>query len=247
MAKFRVKWQRYFKYYDVNTSITDNSPGLSYGKIPFHQILDFKRHKKYSSKNLFPPRSNLYNNINHTIKYKYEESRFNYDLVLSKIFDKYKNFDEIMETMIYKRIQYVPLVTLFFDIQLFYRVDCYLSLCKNWDEFISDCFLEYYERFHKGFNDLYGVSYYTYFDSKMKSIFYNNYIKHRNKDDQDIQILTYRTSWSHVDELSFDRNISSYSNYLQNPEKIYIKDTLENKIDRLHLPLVSSQDFLNTY
>lgn len=249
MAKFRLKWQRYFDLYDVNTSVTDGSPGLSYSSIPFHQILNFKRFKKFSNKNLFPPKSNIFNNINHTITFKHEESKYNYDLVFSKLYDKYYDFDFVMKTMIYDRVQYVPLVTLFYDISLFYRVDCYVSLCKNWNEFISDSFLEFYNNFHKEYSDLLGTSYYTYFDSKMTSIFYKNYIKNRDLDDEDLKNEFHRLSWLHQDELSYDDNISSYSNYTRSsaPLKGYIKDKDLRMIDQLHPHLVSSPEILNMF
>ena len=230
MAKFRLKWQRYFDLYDVNTSVTDGSSGLSYNSIPFHQVLNFKRFKKHSNKNLFPPKSNIFNNINHTITFKYEESKYNYDLVFSKLYDKYYNFDIVMKTMVYDRIQYVPLVTLFYDISLFYRVDCYVSLCKNWNEFISDCFLEFYNKWHHLYRDDFGASYFTFFDKKMTAIFYTNYIKNRDKDSFDLQEEVYRFSWIKKEEEFQFNETSSYSNYTRfylDPIYNYLSNDLE--------------------
>lgn len=249
MAKFRLKWWRYLEIYDVNVAVTDGSPGLIYSKIPFHQILNFKKYKKYSNKNLFPPKSNLYNNINHTITFKREESKYNYDLIFNKLYEKYYDFDFVMTNMIYKRIQYVPLVTLFYDISLFHRVDCYISLCKNWNEFISDSFLEFYNVFHKDYSDLLGTSYFTYFDSKMTSIFYKNYVINRDKDEKDLQNEFYRLSWLHPDELSYDNNISSYSNYERSGGllDIYSKDKEMKKFGQICPHLVSFQDSLDMF
>lgn len=246
MAKFRLKWQRYLDLYDVNKSVSDGSV-LSYNKIPFHQVVNFRNYKKFSNKNLFPPKSHLYNNINHTINFKYEESKYNYDLVFNKLYEKYYDFDFVMKTMVYDKIQYVPLITLFFDIKLFHRVDCYISLSKNWNEFISDSFLEFYNTWHHEYSDLLGTSYFTYFDKKMTSIFYRNYIINRDKDEKDLQNEFYRLSWLHPDELSYDDNISSYSNLERSVGllDVYIKDRESRMFAQISPHLVSSQDFLN--
>lgn len=249
MAKFRLKWERYLELYDVNSSVTDGSVGLSYGKIPFHQVVNFRNYKRFSNKNLFPPKSHLYNNINHTIVFKYEESKYNYDIVFNKLYEKYYDFDYVMTQMIYKKIQYVPLVNLFFDISLFHRVDCYISLCKNWNEFISDSFHEFYTNFHKEYSDLLGTSYFTYFDIKMSSIFYKNYVFNRDKDEKGLQNELYRLSWLHPDELSFDNNVSSFSNYERsvNLLDVYVMDKELERSVRLCPHLTSSLDFSDMF
>lgn len=230
MKKFRLKWQRYFEIYDVKGEFCDNSPGMPYGKLSFHELLDFKKFKKHSSRSLFGPFSFLNNTVNHTLKFKYKESKFNYDLIFEKLYKAYYNYDDVMTNMIVKRIQYIPLVNLYYAIGFFYRVDCYISLCKNWNEFISDCFLEFYNKWHHLYRDDFGASYFTFFDKKMTAIFYTNYIKNRDKDSFDLQEEVYRFSWIKKEEEFQFNETSSYSNYTRfylDPIYNYLSNDLE--------------------
>lgn len=250
MKKFRLKWQRYFEVYDVKGEFCDNSPGMSYGKLSFHEILDFKKYKKFSSRSLFGPFSFLNNTINHTLSFKYEDSKFNYDLIFNKLYQAYYNYDEVMINMLVNRIQYVPLVDLYYDIGLFYRVDCYISLCKNWNEFISDSFLEFYNTWHHLYRDDFGASYFTFFDKKMRTIFYNNYIKNRDKDSFDLQQEVYRLSWIKKEEDFQFNEISSYSNYkrfYQDPVVEYLNFTSEKTVALLFQHPTVSPKILSKY
>ena len=213
MKKFRLKWQRYFRMYDVKGEFCDNSPSMPYGKLSFHELLDFKKYKKYSRTSLFGPFSFLHSTVNHTLKFKDESSKFNTDLIFNKLYEAYYDYDEVMFNMIRKKIQYVPLVNLYYSIGFFYRVDCYISLCKNWNEFISDSFLEFYNTWHHLYKDDFGASYFTFFDAKITPIFYKNYIINRDKDSFDLQQEVYRLSWIKKEETFEFDNVSSYSNY----------------------------------
>lgn len=249
MAKFRVRWRRYFEHYDIKGSYSDASPGLIYNQYPFHKLLNFKFSKAYSKQFLFDPKTYRFSNIHHTIKYKYIESKYNYEIVFNKIYQEYYDFDYVMTNLVIHKIQYIPLVFLFYTMKVWYRVDCYISLCKNWNEFISDSFLEFYQNHHVEFDPTRGVSYQTFFDKKIRDIFCRHYIINRDKDDSDIQTLMHRLSWLHPDELSYDENISLYSNYTssKNLFDIYTKG-MEEEIDYLLDPhLASSQDFLNKF
>lgn len=246
--KFRLKWQRYFEHYDVKGEYCDMSPGMSYGKLTFHQFLDFKKYKKFSKKSLFGPFSWKTGTVNHTLKFKDKESKYNYDLVFSKIFKAYQDYDKVMEDMILRRIQYVPLVDLYYAIGFFYRVDCYISLSKNWDEFITDSFLEFYNTWHHKFDESYGASYFTFFDKKMPPIFYSNYIKHRDADSEDLQQLGYRFSWV-MNEIP-ETNSSSYSNYVrmyEDPFNSYLTYSEHRIAERLYQYQAVSQPTLTMY
>lgn len=237
--KFRLKWQRYFEMYDVKGDFCDNSPSMSYGELPFHQLLDFKKFKKHSSKSLFGPYSFLNSTVNHTLTFKDPLSKYNTDILFSKLLLAYRDYDTVMKNMIHKKIQYVPLVDLYYAIGFFYRVDCYISLCKNWDEFISDCFLEFHEKWHHKYRDDFGASYFTFFDSKMKSIFYKHYILNRDQDSFDLQQEVYRYSWIEEEESFKFNEISSYSNYkrfFQDPFINFINDSEKKNFERLCLP-----------
>lgn len=249
MKKFRLKWQRYFWMYDIKVPFCDNSPGMNYHKIPFHFILNYKIYKQYNKKNLFSPYSYRYRTINHFLKFKYEESKYNYDLIFNKLYAAYSNYDTVLENMFKHQIQYVPLVTFMYSISLFYRVDCHISLCKNWDSFISDSFLEFYENYHHKYKDDIGASYFTYFDKFMPNIFYKNYIKHRDLDSFDLQQEVYRLSWLDENELTTDDNISSFSyKYLtSNLENYFILDKELKTVEKLFQPQAVSPELLAMY
>lgn len=248
--KFRLKWQRYFQFYDVKGEFCDNSPGMPYGALPFHELLDFKKFKKYSTKSLFGPFSFLYNTVNHTLKFKDPLSKYNTDLLFNKLFIAYRDYDIIMFNMIRKRIQYVPLVNLYYGIGFFYRVDCYISLCKNWDEFISDCFLDFYENWHHKYRDDLGASYFTFFDAKMSKVFYKHYILNRDKDSFNLQQEVYRYSWIESEEDFYFKDISNYSNYTRNfqdPYFNYINELKLKNFEKRYLPQAVSPKLLTKY
>lgn len=247
MKKFRLKWQRYFLIYDVKGEFCDNSPSMPYGKIAFHEVLNFKKYKQFSKTSMYGPFSFLNGTINHTLTFKHEASKFNYDLIFNKLYQAYYNFDDVLDNMFIKRIQYIPLVDFFRDIGLYYRVDCYISLCKNWNEFISDSFLEFYTVWHHRYRDDFGASYFTFFDKKMRAIFYKNYIKNRDEDSFDLQQEVYRFSWIKKEEYFQFNEISSYSNYSRfysDPYYNYLSTCFERTVDLLYQHQAVSPELL---
>ena len=228
--------------YDVKGSFCDNSPGMKYTKYSSHTLRNFLFYKRYSKEKIYPPYSILNRSTKTLLKFKYEENKYNYDIVFNKLYEAYKDFDKVFQNCFIDKINYVPFIHFLFMIKAFWRVDCFVALCKIWDSFINDSFMEFYNTRHHLYRDDRGASYYTYFDRFIPKIFYENYIKHRDADSFDLQQEVYRYSWLKEDELTTYDDISSYSNKYRclDPLDTLIWDKEQRRIEKLYLPPTES-------